>query len=80
VIQAFIRPCKPSSLANVVNANDDVWSEIFNARMDVYSFIIVNFSNLIRDVDLEFHVRKVKVEVLHNRQFKTFSFVAYLNN
>jgi len=33
--------------------------------MDVYSFIIVTSATFIRDVDLEYHVPKVKVEVSH---------------
>jgi len=52
-------------VGNAVNANDGVWSEIYNARMAVYSFIIVTSATFNRDVDLEFHVPKVKVEVSH---------------
>jgi hypothetical protein len=33
--------------------------------MDVYSFIILASATFIRDLDLELHVLKVKVEVLH---------------
>jgi hypothetical protein len=80
VIQAFIRPCKARSVGNAVHANGDFLSEIYNVRMDVYSFIIVTSATFIRDVDLEFHVPKVKIEVLHNSQFISCSFVAYLNN
>jgi len=46
-------------------AKDDVWSEIYNARMDVYSFIIITSATCIRDVHLEFRVPKVKVKVSH---------------
>jgi len=52
-------------IENAVNANDDAWSEFYNARMDVSSFVIVTSATFIRDVDLEYHVAKVKVEVSH---------------
>lgn len=52
-------------VGNAVNANDDGWSEIYNARMDVSSFIIATSATFIRDVDLEYRVPKVKVEVSH---------------
>ena len=52
-------------VGNAINADDDAWSEISNARMDVYSFVVITSTTFIRDVDLECHVPKVKAEVSH---------------